>query len=298
MVTKLKSQATRRLGLAFALFLVCTLLMSGAALAQERQHKVEQKTSVKDAFLAEAHAAAVGAGELSHTEQSMLEDTWYDDGYVYGVNAPMLAWMMLVEEWMAEQTIARYHAARSWDGPGHGGDLYDERGAVGAGDLSHTEQSMLEDTWYDDGYVYGVNAPMLAWMMLVEEWMAEQTIARYHAARSWDGPGHGGDLYDERGGQPGGMDVSVEPLIGSFESDMMGLEHNVAVMVPVVLDVVGSTIVELLAESTGVLEAEMETMVAQALLEGLDAAMDEGLITQEEAFDMLMLLSAADAVER
>ena len=106
-----------------------------------------------------------------------------------------------------------------------------------------------------------------------------------------------------RGGQPDlmdedGMDVSVEPLVGDFEPDMMGLEHNVAAMVPVVLDVVGSAVVESLAESTGVPEAEMEAMVVQALWEGLDAAMDEGLITQEDAFDMLMLLTAADVMEQ
>ena len=106
-----------------------------------------------------------------------------------------------------------------------------------------------------------------------------------------------------RGGRPDfmdedGMDVSVEPLVSGFEPDMMDMEHNVAAMVPVVLDVVGSVIVESLAESTSVPEAEMEAMVVQALLEGLDAAMDEGLITQEDAFDMLMLLTAADAMEQ
>jgi hypothetical protein len=105
-----------------------------------------------------------------------------------------------------------------------------------------------------------------------------------------------------RGGRPDfmdedGMDVSVEPLVGGFEPDMMGMEHNVAAMVPVLLDVVGSTIVESLAESTGMPEAEMEAMVVQALLAGLNAAIDEGLVTQDEALGMLMFLTSVEAME-
>ena len=86
------------------------------------------------------------------------------------------------------------------------------------------------------------------------------------------------------------MDVSVEA--------MMDLEHDVTAMVPVVLDVVGSTIVESLAESTGVSETAMEAMVVQALFEGLEAALDEGLVSQDEAMDLLMLLTGAGALEQ
>ena len=98
-----------------------------------------------------------------------------------------------------------------------------------------------------------------------------------------------------RGGQADfmdedGMDVSVEA--------MMDLEHDVTAMVPVVLDVVGSTIVESLAESTGVSETAMEAMVVQALFEGLEAALDEGLVSQAEAMDLLMLLTGAGALEQ
>ena len=77
MVTKLKPQAGRCLGLAFASFLVFTLLMSGAALAQER-HDVEQEMPVKDEFLAEAHTAAAELGTefgLSADDAVSLVDT-------------------------------------------------------------------------------------------------------------------------------------------------------------------------------------------------------------------------------
>ena len=77
MVTKLKPQAGRCLGLAFASFLVFTLLMSGAALAQARPD-AEQKTSVKDEFLAAAHAAAAELGAefgLSADDAASLADT-------------------------------------------------------------------------------------------------------------------------------------------------------------------------------------------------------------------------------
>lgn len=95
-----------------------------------------------------------------------------------------------------------------------------------------------------------------------------------------------------------GMDVSVEAMMDDFEPGMMDLEHDVTAMVPVVLDVVGSTIVESLAESTGVSEAAMEAMVVQALFEGLEAALDEGLVSQAEAMDLLMLLTGAGALEQ
>ena len=131
-------------------------------------------------------------------------------------------------------------------------------------------------------------------------WRGTESPDRMRAERARFGEHAGGRL---RGGQPDfmdedGLDVSVEAMVDDFEPGMMDLEHNVAAMVPVVLDVVGSTIVESLAESTGVPEAEMEAMVVQALLEGLDAAMDEGLVSQAEAMDLLMLLTGAGALER
>ena len=131
-------------------------------------------------------------------------------------------------------------------------------------------------------------------------WRGTETPDRMRADRARFGEHAGGRL---RGGQPDfmdedGMDVSVEAMVDDFGPGMMDLEHNVAAMVPVVLDVVGSTIVESLAESTGVPEAEMEAMVVQALLEGLDAAMDEGLVSQADAMNLLVLLTGAGALER
>lgn len=474
MVTKLKSQAGRCLGLAFASFLVFTLLMSGAALAQER-HNAEQETSVKDEFLAEAHAAAATLGTefgLSADDAAVLVDTilftapdvepganmrwlmadlsatygleprelfgflqlygaelmaigrdyglvpardarsafgpwstdpagsgpigprnrWQVEGearqygprgyrgmgperrpaYGYGPEQPGMVraeamryrFQQMHEEfhmrdagyrhdkaydgpnvdmraaaqqhrmnprvlaWMAEQEYARHHAARdkaaakSWDGPGHKDAVYDKRGGpeawgphgdIGAakdGDRFNKERFTSEGDWHDgngSGRKHGKPGDAEAWersdkraLVPGKAWRDTDTADRMRLERARFGEQPEGRT---RGAQPDFMDedfmdVSVEPLVGGFEPDMMGLEHNVAAMVPVVLDVVGSAIVESLAESAGVPETEMEAMVVQALLEGLDAAMDAGLITQADAFDMLMLLTVADAMEQ
>ncbi|MDE0670234.1 MAG: hypothetical protein OXH72_00620 [Caldilineaceae bacterium] len=217
-----------------------------------------------------------------------------DAGYRYGKahNGPNLDMWAAPKQhrlnpkvlaWKAEQEYARHYAARdkavakSWDGPGHKDDMYGKYSGPEAWKRIDKRTLVPGRAWRDTD---------------------TSDRMRLEGARFGEHPD--GRM---RGGQPDfmdedGMDVSVEPLVGGFEPDMMGLEHNVAAMVPVVLDVVGSAIVESLAESTGVPEAEMEAMVVQALLEGLDAAMDEGLITQADAFDMLMLLTAADAMEQ
>ena len=475
MVTKLKSQAGRCLGLAFASFFVFTLLMSGSALAQAR-HDGEQETSVKDEFLAEAHAAAAELGAefgLSPDDAASLVDIilftvpdvvpeanmrWLmadlsatygleprelfgflqlygaelmaigqDHGLVpdrgahpsfglrsadlagSGPTGPRSRWQMEGREWQygprgyrgmgsergpvyghgpersgmvradamryrfqqmhaefhmraaaqrhrmnprasgwkTEQEYA-YHAARdqvaakSWDGPGHKDAMYDKRGGpeawgrygdmdaakvrrhtskeadsihlkrrgVEEGNLPNKERFTSEGVWHDGngpGRNHGKPGDAETW-----ERFDKRTLVPGKARRATDTSDRmrlDRTRFDEhpdgrmRGRQPDfmdedGMDVSVEPLVGVSEPDMMGLEHNVAAMVPVVLDVVGSAIVESLAEATGVPEAEMEAMVVQALLEGLDAAMGEGLITQADAFDMLMLLTAADAMEQ
>ena len=184
-----------------------------------------------------------------------------------------------------------------------------KRGGVGEWDRFDQDGSMSEGAWHDgdgparkpgklDAETRGrfdkrESAPRTAWH-------GTEIPDRMRAERARFGEHPGGRL---RGGQPDfmdedGMDVSVETLVDAFEPGMTALEHNVAAMVPVVLDVVGSTIVESLAESTGVPEAEMEAMVVQALLAGLDAAMDEGLVSQAEAMDLLMLLTGAGALER
>ncbi len=489
MVTKLKSQAGRYLGLAFASILVFTLLMPGAALAQERQD-MEQETSVKDAFLAEAHAAAAKLGAefgLSADDAASLVDTilftapdavpganmrrimadlsatygleprelfgflqlygaelmaigqdyglipargarpafgprsadlagsgpigprsrwqvegkeWQygprdhgemrpergsaygpgtersgmaradamryrfqqmheefhlrDAGYRYGKvhNGPNMDMRAAAKQlrmnpkvlaWKAEQEYARHYAvqdkavAKSWDGSDHKDNMFDKRGGpegwgrygdIGAakvrwykskeadsihfkrggveeGDLPAKERFMPEDAWHDgdgSGHNYGKPGDAETWERFDKRALVSgkarhdiDTSDRMRLERARSGEHPGGRM---RGGQPDFMDESIESLVGGFEPDMMGLEHNVATMVPVVLDVVGSTIVDSLAESTGVPEAEMEVMVVQALLEGLDAAMDEGLITQDDAFDMLMLLTAAGAMEQ
>ncbi len=187
------------------------------------------------------------------------------------------------------------HAER--DGVEHGKE-FDKNGFVPEGARSNNDRF---------GRKYGESDQSEAWSRFDKREFAPEAARRdiespdrMRMERMRFGEHSGGRM---RGGQPAlmdedGMDVSIEPLVGGFEPDMMGLEHNVAAMVPVVLDVVGSAIVESLAETTGVPEAEMEAMVVQALLEGLDAAIDEGLITQEDAFDMLMLLTAADAMEQ
>ena len=359
MVTKLQSKAGRVLGLAFASFLVFTLLMSGAVLAQER-HDAEQGKAVKDEFLAEAHAAAVELGAafgLSADDAASLVDTllftapniepganmrWLmaDLSATYGLEprelfgflqlygtklmtigqdyglvpargaraafgpgpadlagsgpiGPRSRWQVAGEEWQ--------YGSRGYRGmrPEHG-LAYDpgtERpGMAHADDMRNWFQQMHEEFHMQDaGYRSGMREFALGAVRYDIE-----TPDRMRPERMHFGDHPGGRM---RGGQPDfmdedGMDVSVEPLVGGFEPDMMGLEHNVAAMVPVVLDVVGSTIVESLAESTGVPEAEMEAMVVRALLAGLDAAMDEGLITQADAFDMLMLLTVADAMEQ
>ena len=235
-----------------------------------------------------------------------------------------------VPAWNAEQEYARHHAARdkavakSWDGSSHkdamhgrhGGSeawgrhgdigtagtarwskskeadsLHFKRSGVGDGDRFNRERFMPEGAGHDGagpGRKYG---DAEAW-----ERSNKRALASGKAWRNTD------TVDRMRGGQPDfmdkdGMDVSVEPLVGGFEPDMMGLEHNVAAMVLVLLDVVGSTIVESLAGSTGVPEAEMEAMVVQALLAGLNAAIDGGLVTQDEALGMLMLLTSAEAME-
>ncbi len=235
-----------------------------------------------------------------------------------------------VPAWNAEQEYARHHAARdkavakSWDGSSHkdamhgrhGGSeawgrhgdigtagkarwskskeadsLHFKRGGVGDGDRFNRERFMPEGAGHDGtgpGRKYG---DAEAWERFNKRALVPGTAWRDT------------DTADRmRGGQPDfmdkdGMAASVEPLVGGFEPDMMGLEHNVAAMVPVLLDVVGSTIVESLAEATGVPEAEMEAMVVQALLAGLNAAIDEGLVTQDEALGMLMLLTSGEAME-
>lgn len=188
-----------------------------------------------------------------------------------------------VSAWKAAQEYARHHAAqdkataKNWVGPGHKNAMYGKRSGPEAWGRIDQRALVSGKAWRDTD---------------------TSDRMRLEWARFGDHPD--GRM---RGGQPDfmdedGMDVSVEPLVGGFEPDMMGLEHNVAAMVPVVLDVVGSAIVESLAEATGVPEVEMEAMVVQALLEGLDASMDAGLITQADALDMLMLLTAADAMEQ
>ena len=481
MVTKLKSQAGRCLGLAFASFLVFTLLMSGASLAQAR-HDAEQETSVKDEFLAEAHAAAAELGAefgLSADDAASLVDTilftapdaapganmhrmmadlsatygleprelfgflqlygtelmaigqdyglvpargarpafgprsadfvgsgpvgprsrWQygprgaeemrpergpahgpgperpgmaradamryrfrqmheefhmrDAGYRFGKahDGPTMDMRAAAQQhrmnskapaWKAEQAYAWRHAAKAaaakdWNGPVRNVGMYAKRGGPEAqsrysdvdaakarryqsreADGIHAEREGVghwkefnKNGFMPDGArpggKYGKAGHAEAWSRFDKREAAPEAVRheietrdRRRTARMRFGEHPDGRM---RGGQPDfmdedGMDVSVEPLVDGFEPDMMGLEHNVAAMVPVVLDVVGSTIVEALAESTGVPEVEMETMVVQALLEGLDAAMDEGLITQADAFDMLMLLTAADAMEQ
>lgn len=198
---------------------------------------------------------------------------------------------------------ARWYQGKAAD------SIHFKRGSVEDGDRFNRERAMPEGAWHDDGSgrKYGKPGDAEAWERIDKRvlvpgkaWRDTDTSDRMRLERARFGEHPDGRM---RGGQPDfmdedSMDVSVEPLVGGFEPDMMGLEHNVAAMVPVVLDVVGSAIVEALAEATGVPEAEMEAMVVQALLEGLDAAMDEGLITQADAFDMLMLLTAADAIEQ
>ena len=167
----------------------------------------------------------------------------------------------------AEQAYAWHHAAKDAavkDGPGPG--------------------------------MYGKRGGPEAWSQFNKRAFAPE------AARHNIGMPHRVRMERMRGGQPDfmdedGTDVSVEVLVHGFEADVIGLEHNPVDMVPVLLDVVGSTIVESLAEATGVPETEMEAIVVQALLKGLDAAMDEGLVTQDEALDMLMLLTSTEAVE-
>lgn len=131
-------------------------------------------------------------------------------------------------------------------------------------------------------------------------WHETETPDRMRMERMRSGEHPGGRI---RGGQPDfmdedGMDVSVKLLVDDVGSDIMDLEHDAIAMVPILLDVVGSAIVESLAESTGMPETQMEAMVVQALLEGLDAAINEGLVTQGEAMDMLMLLTGAGAMEQ
>jgi hypothetical protein len=211
-----------------------------------------------------------------------------------------------VPAWKTEQAYVWRHAAKDvaakdWDGPGRHDGMYGKRGGPEA-------QSRYGDVdAARSGRTYGKADHAVAWSRFDKRQFAQEaawhdieTPDRMRTERMRFGEHPDGRM---RGGRPDfrdedGLDVSVEPLVGGFEPDMMGLEHNVATMVPVVLDVVGSTIIESLAESTGVPEAEMEAMVVQALLEGLDAAMGEGLITQADAFNMLMLLTAADAVEQ
>ena len=481
MVTKLKSQAGRCLGLAFASFLVFTLLMSGASLAQAR-HDAEQETSVKDEFLAEAHAAAAELGAefgLSADDAASLVDTilftapdaapganmhrmMADLSATYGLEprelfgflqlygtelmaigqdyglvpargarpafgprsadlvgsgpvGPLSRWQygprgaeemrpehgpahgpgperpgmaradamryrfrQMHEEfhmrdagyrsgkahdgpnldmraaaqqhrmnpqmpaWKAEQAYAWRHAAKAaaakdWNGPVRNDGMYGKRGGPEAqsrhGDVDAAKARRYQSREADgihagregvghwkefnkDGFMsdgarpgrkYGKAYHAEAWSRFGKREFTPkaarheiETPDRMQTARMRSGEHPDGRM---RGGRPDfmdedGMDVSVEPLVGGFEPDMMSLEHNVAAMVPVVLDVVGSTIVESLAESIGIPEAEMEAMVVQALLEGLDAAMDAGLITQADAFDMLMLLTAADAMEQ
>lgn len=217
-----------------------------------------------------------------------------DAGYRYGKahNGPNLDMWAAAKQhrlnpkvlaWKVEQEYAWHYAARdkavakSWDGLGYKDDMYGKLGDAEAWERIDKRTLVPGKAWRDT-----------------------DTSDRMRLERARFGEHPDGRM---RGGQPDfmdedGMDVSVEPLVGGFEPDMMGLEHNVAAMVPVVLDVVGSAIVASLAESTGVPEAEMEAVVVQALLEGLDAAMDAGLITQADAFDMLMLLTAADAMEQ
>lgn len=223
-------------------------------------------------------------------EEFHMRDAGYRYGKVHnGPNLDMRATAKQhrlnpkVWDWKAEQTYARHYAARdkavakSWDGPGPKDDMYGKYGGPEAWERINKRTLVPGRVWRDTDTADR--------MRLERTRFGEHPDGRMRGARP--------DFMDEDG-----MDVSVEPLVGGFEPDMMGLEHNVAARVPVVLDVVGSAIVESLAESTGVPEAEMEVMVVQALLEGLDAAMDEGLITQADAFDMLMLLTAADTMEQ
>ena len=169
---------------------------------------------------------------------------------------------------------AKDTAAEDWDGPGPG--MYGKRGGPEAWSQFNKRAFAPEAARHNIGMPNRV---------------------RMERMRFGEHPG--GRM---RGGQPDfmdedGTDVSVEVLVHGFEADVIGLEHNPVDMVPVLLDVVGSTIVESLAEATGVPETEMEAIVVQALLKGLDAAMDEGLVTQDEALDMLMLLTSTEAVE-
>ncbi len=199
---------------------------------------------------------------------------------------------------------ARWYKSQETD------SIHFKRGGIEEEDLPNKERFTPEGAWHDGdgpGRNYGKSGDAENWERFDRRALVPgkarrdtDTSDRMRLERARFGEHPGGRM---RGDRPDfmdedGMDVSVEPLVGGFEPDMMGLEHNVAAMVPVVLDVVGSAIVESLAEATGVPEAEMEAMVVQALLEGLDAAMDEGLITQEDAFGMLMLLTAADAMEQ
>ena len=251
------------------------------------------------------------------------------------MNPKVPAWK--TEQAIAWRHSAKAAAAKDWDGPGRNDGMYGKPGGPEAqrrygevdaakarryqsqdADGIHAEREGVEH-WKEfnkDGFMsdgarpgrqYGQADHAEAWSRFDKREFAPEaarheieTPDRMRTERMRFGEHPDGRM---RGGRPDfmdedGMDVSVEPLVGGFEPDMMGLEHNVAAMVPVVLDVVGSAIVESLAESIGVPEAEMEAMVVQALLEGLDAAMDEGLITQEDAFDMLMLMTAADAMEQ
>lgn len=253
----------------------------------------------------------------------------------HGMNPKVLAWK--AEQANAWRHAAKNAVAKDWEGSGHNDGMYGKRGEpkawsrYGEVDAAKTRRHQSEEAdgvhaerdgvehwkeFHKDGFMpdgarfdrkYGEADHAGTWSRFDKRVFAPgaarhdgETPDRMRMERMRFGEHPGGRM---RGGQPDfmdedGMDVSVEPLVGGFEPDMMGLEHNVAAMVPVVLDVVGSAVVESLAESTGVPEAEMEAMVVQALLEGLDAAMNEGLITQEDAFDMLMLLTAADAMEQ
>lgn len=230
--------------------------------------------------------------------------SWDGPGYkddVYGKYGGPEAWGRYGDIGAAK---ARWYKGTEAD------SIHFKRGGVEDGDRFNRERVTPDGVWHDgdgSGRKYGRLGDAEAWERIDKRtlvpgraWRDTDTSDRIRLERARFGEHPEGRM---RGGQPDFMDedfmdVSVEPLVGGFEPDMMDLEHNVAAMVPVVLDVVGSAIVESLAESTGVPEAEMEVMVVQALLEGLDAAMDAGLITQADAFDMLMLLTAADAMEQ
>lgn len=236
-------------------------------------------------------------------EGAAAKGAWADKaeaGYRYDRQGGSEAWSRYGD---IDAAKARWHEGKASD------SIRFKRGGVEEWDRFDKDGSMPEGTWHDgDGSARKSGKPAAeAWDRFDKRafasrtaWHGTETPDRMRAERARFGEHAGGRL---RGGQPDfmdedGMDVSVEAMVDDFEPGMMDLEHNVAAMVPVVLDVVGSTIVESLAESTGVPEAEMEAMVVQALLEGLDAAMDEGLVSQAEAMDLLMLLTGAGALER